>query len=106
MLFIGNHPQISAGPEDRSVFSGSRARLDCVGEGDPSPLVLWTSGDDRRPVYQERGVTIGTNGSLMFESVGSSHSGMYTCWAVNSGGASQSHAQLTVTEKKGYYYYY
>ena len=97
---------ISTGPRDQSVLSGSKVSLDCVGEGVPTPLVLWTRGHDRRPVYQEKGVTIGTNGSLIFESVASSHNGTYTCWAVSSGGASQTQAKLTVTEKKGYNFYY
>ena len=99
--FSGDAPLISAGPEDQSVFSGSKVILDCVSKGDPTPFVLWTSGVARRPVYQEKGVTVGTNGSLMFDTVGMSHNGTYTCWAVSSEGASQSQASLTVTPKKG-----
>jgi hypothetical protein len=47
-------------------------------------------------------VTVSANGSLIFDSVGSSHNGTYTCWAVSSGGASQKHAKLNVTDKKGW----
>ena len=72
-----------------------------MSEGVPAPLILWTSGDGHRPVYQERGVTVGSNGSLMFESVDSSLNGTYTCWAVSMGGASQSHVHLTVEAKRG-----
>lgn len=100
-VFSGTSPLIITGPEDQSVLSGSKVRLDCVGEGVPVPLMMWTSGHDHRPVYQERGVTVGSNGSLLFESVASSHNGTYTCWAVSSRGASQRQANLTVTDKKG-----
>ena len=95
---------ISTGPRNQSVLSGSKVSLDCVGEGVPAPFVMWTSGRESRPVYQEEGVTVSTNGSLIFESVASSHNGNYTCWAVSSGGASQRHAQLVVTDKKGYHH--
>jgi hypothetical protein len=100
-LFSETSPSISTGPRNQSVLSGSKVRLDCVGEGVPAPFMLWTSGNDSRPVYQEPGVTVSANGSLIFDSVGSSHNGTYTCWAVSSGGASQKHAKLNVTDKKG-----
>ena len=101
LIFSETSPLISTGPLDQSVLSGSKVRLDCISEGIPTPFVLWTSGHDSSPVYQEPGITVSSNGSLIFESVGSSHNGTYTCWAVSSGGASQRHAKLTVIDKEG-----
>lgn len=75
--------------------------MDCVSEGTPIPLVMWTRGDSDLPAYQDGIVSIQENGSLLFESADVSHDGVYTCWAMNSGGVTTSKARLIVDPKRG-----
>ena len=98
-LSLDDTPVISLAPQDQQVLSGSKVKMDCVSEGTPTPLVMWTRGD-KLPVYQDSGISVQDNGSLLFESADMSHDGMYTCWAVSSGGVSKSRALLSVTPKR------
>lgn len=87
-------------PQDQEATSGSMVRLDCMSEGVPDPLVVWTHSDGK-PVYQDSVVSVEKNGSLLFASADGTHEGQYTCWAVNSAGVTQKQAHLRVMARRG-----
>ncbi|XP_059475060.1 titin-like isoform X2 [Neocloeon triangulifer] len=80
---------------------GERARLEVEVAGTPDPSVTWFK--DGVPVDSIPGVTIKQQGSCHFiviEPVNTTHTGLYSVVAVNSGGQAKSSADILVVEAK------
>jgi len=83
-------------PRDVTVEEGGLAQMTCVGQGNPSPLLLWgKNGVQLRSIGR---VSISSNGTLSIRSVQQEDSGTYECRLRHPDGRTRlSTALLTVT---------
>ncbi|XP_072566029.1 neuronal cell adhesion molecule-like isoform X12 [Paramormyrops kingsleyae] len=79
------------------VIAGTRALLDCAVFGSPIPVITWfkdghvsVTAGDQHSIYE--------NGTLEIQEAHSSHSGRYTCIAVNILGSRENQVFLEVKE--------
>ncbi|XP_048864609.1 neuronal cell adhesion molecule-like isoform X13 [Brienomyrus brachyistius] len=79
------------------VIAGARALLDCAVFGSPIPVITWfkdghvsVTAGDQHSIYE--------NGTLELQAAHSSHSGRYTCIAVNVLGSRENQVFLEVKE--------
>lgn len=90
-------PTVTITPGDRiTAIVGERVNIECVGEGDPTPTVFWRSDTRRRSdilpeAYEPAPGTAG----LIFDPVGVSDSGRYTCVARNDRGTTEENVDLS-----------
>ncbi|XP_054261099.1 insulin-like growth factor-binding protein-related protein 1 [Macrosteles quadrilineatus] len=102
-------PQVTSGPENKSMFTGQPAVLDCEAKGFPVPSITWefVSGDSSVVVLpgdnplvsvQSRGgpESLMVSSWVQIQQARKSDSGTYSCVASNSEGTSRAVAQLSV----------
>ncbi|XP_071310090.1 hemicentin-2 isoform X1 [Agelaius tricolor] len=87
MVLVRVPPRISGAgdPSEHSVLEGSRVRLECRAEGQPSPHISWLK--DGRPLGLQppSHARVSPDGSaLLLEGLRAADSGAYTCVARNS----------------------
>lgn len=75
-------PSVRVGPSDTTVLSNVTLSLVCDLDGAPFPEVTWTK-DGEIFNYTERIYTRMYSGSLQFDSLQLSDSGVYQCFAAN-----------------------
>ncbi|XP_042876956.1 roundabout homolog 2-like [Penaeus japonicus] len=101
-LTVVDAPQLTQKPQDVQVVSGERAKLSCVVNGDPEPLVLWRLPDADKTALLSAGQTSGrasvdeSSHTLLLQDVTTDDSGAYHCWGISNGGGVTARAELTV----------
>uniref|UniRef100_W5LK41 Cell adhesion associated, oncogene regulated n=1 Tax=Astyanax mexicanus TaxID=7994 RepID=W5LK41_ASTMX len=84
---------VSKGPSDQSVPSGSSVRFTCASRGNPPPKITWLFNSS--PVLPSSHVQI-SDSALSISSVSAQDQGVYQCLLDNEIGSAQSAARLTV----------
>ncbi|XP_039299676.1 peroxidasin homolog, partial [Nilaparvata lugens] len=88
-------PTFVTTPENLTTKSGSLARLRCVAEGSPAPVITWFK--DGNTVTPATRFSILEGGStLEIRDLKESDSGLYTCLAQNQVGSAEANADLRV----------
>ncbi|XP_063265782.1 hemicentin-2 isoform X3 [Prinia subflava] len=80
-------PQISSrgDPSEHSVLEGSRVRLECRAEGQPTPYISWLKDGQPLGLQHPSHARVSPDGStLLLEGLRAADSGAYTCLARNS----------------------
>ena len=97
-------PSVRVGPSDTTVLSNVTLSLVCDLDGAPFPEVIWTK-DGEIFNFTERIYTRMYSGSLQFDSLELSDSGVYQCFAANMDGSVESNnATLLVLGKSLFKY--
>ncbi|XP_062361457.1 hemicentin-2 [Cinclus cinclus] len=87
MVLVRVPPQISSAghPSERSVLEGSRVRLECRAEGQPTPHISWLKDGQPLGLQPHSHARVSPDGStLLLEGLRAADSGAYTCLARNS----------------------
>ncbi|XP_063687572.1 uncharacterized protein LOC134820861 isoform X3 [Bolinopsis microptera] len=92
-------PIILTGPEDRTVFIGTKTKITCIASGDPLPQIYIL----KKGIPQQIDVTFEDDGTvkavLTMKIRDASQSGAYTCNAVNGKGSDSEVGIITVFEE-------
>ncbi|KAG1651013.1 Fasciclin-2 [Nymphon striatum] len=90
-------PTITSPPEDVVAVETKEARMQCVAEGDPKPIITWLNEDSSDLQTNTDEYTIDqSTGELIIKSARKDQEGTYTCRADNSAGQREAKAKLTV----------
>ncbi|OWK59760.1 Hemicentin-2 [Lonchura striata] len=87
MVLVRVPPQISSAgdPSEHSVLEGSRVRLECRAEGQPTPHISWLKDGQPLGLQPPSHARVSPDGSaLLLEELRAADSGAYTCLARNS----------------------
>ncbi|TRZ13268.1 hypothetical protein HGM15179_013842 [Zosterops borbonicus] len=87
MVLVRVAPQISSSgdPSEHSVLEGSRVRLECRAEGQPTPHISWLKDGQPLGLQHPSHSRVSADGStLLLEGLRAADSGAYTCLARNS----------------------
>nr|XP_026694247.1 neogenin isoform X2 [Ciona intestinalis] len=85
-------------PKNRSVIMGSRVYMDCLGEGEPNPVMTWYKDEIKLDFKSQSNIVRVGIGGLLIRNASSLHSGSYTCVATNINGRSNTTAMLVVSD--------
>ncbi|XP_071806215.1 hemicentin-2-like isoform X2 [Asterias amurensis] len=85
-------PDFDVYPTDQTIELGDSVRLDCVGTGDPLPVLQWLKED--QPLVLESNVAVLGNFSLMVNDITKANLGSYTCVATSEAGTKQISAHV------------
>ncbi|KAL7632162.1 UNVERIFIED_CONTAM: hypothetical protein RMT77_017519 [Armadillidium vulgare] len=106
-LTVYTAPVFVVRPRNVRVSSGSSAAFECLVEGSPPPLVVWSRQDDHELFLPRRDTPLGgaddspnlwvnSDGTLIINNVARNLSGWYTCAAVSASGSLVARALLEV----------
>ena len=85
-------------PEDKTVRSGTTARLDCAATGQPPPQISWQKdGGSDFPAARERRMYVEpTDDAFFIVRFSSTDQGVYSCTATNAAGTIMANVTLSV----------
>ncbi|CAB4070176.1 ROBO2 [Lepeophtheirus salmonis] len=89
-------PSFVQSPRNMTVISGNDIILECVGDGDPSPKIIWTKGE-RSDIDTNYEQTIPGQG-LKLRNIHPAQEGMYKCTATSPIGSTSASAYVRVIE--------
>ncbi|XP_053546192.1 basement membrane-specific heparan sulfate proteoglycan core protein isoform X4 [Bombina bombina] len=96
-LLVEGRPTVSVIPHGPvTVKVGDPIYLECMGMGDPRPVVSWRRTGARQNLKQQHLVPLDSNAVLQILSAKPGDSGSYTCTAHNPSGSSQAHVDVRV----------
>ncbi|XP_022099227.1 hemicentin-2-like isoform X2 [Acanthaster planci] len=85
-------PDFAIYPTDLTVQLGDSVLLDCIGTGDPTPVLQWLKDD--QPLVLEWNVAVLANLSLSLSNITKANLGTYTCLATSEAGTNRISAQV------------
>ncbi|KAM8927903.1 basement membrane-specific heparan sulfate proteoglycan core protein [Pelodytes ibericus] len=96
-LVVQGRPTVSVIPHGPiRVKVGDSISVECMGMGDPRPLVSWRRTGARQDLKQQNLVPIDSNAVLQILSARPEDSGSYTCVGQNPSGSAQVHVDVYV----------
>uniref|UniRef100_A0A2K5IZK4 Ig-like domain-containing protein n=1 Tax=Colobus angolensis palliatus TaxID=336983 RepID=A0A2K5IZK4_COLAP len=99
-LTVNVLPSFTKTPQDTTVRTTTRARLQCAATGHPEPQISWQKDGGRYfPAAHERRMQVMADDDAFFiTDVKTDDAGVYSCTAQNSAGSISANATLTVLE--------
>ncbi|XP_053308483.1 basement membrane-specific heparan sulfate proteoglycan core protein [Spea bombifrons] len=99
-LMVQGRPTVSVIPNGPiRVKVGDPITLECMGMGDPRPLVSWRRTSSRQDLKQQNLVPLDSNAILQILSARSEDSGSYTCVGQNPSGSTQVQVEVHVEDR-------
>uniref|UniRef100_A0A4W5PJT5 Leucine rich repeats and immunoglobulin like domains 1 n=1 Tax=Hucho hucho TaxID=62062 RepID=A0A4W5PJT5_9TELE len=99
-LTVNVMPMFVKTPRDRTIRTGTTAKLECAAEGHPTPEIAWQKdGGTDFPAARERRMHVMPDDDVFFiMDVKLEDMGVYSCTAKNTAGTVSANASLTVLE--------
>ncbi|XP_039364874.1 basement membrane-specific heparan sulfate proteoglycan core protein isoform X5 [Mauremys reevesii] len=96
-LMVQGYPTVSVMPKGPvTVKAGKSISLDCLGMGDPRPLVRWSRLGMRQKLEQQKLLPLESQAVLQISAAKPEDAGTYICTAQNSIGSAQVQVEVSV----------
>ncbi|XP_063292891.1 basement membrane-specific heparan sulfate proteoglycan core protein isoform X6 [Pelobates fuscus] len=100
-LLVQGRPTLSVIPSGPiRVKEGDSISVECMGIGDPRPLVSWRRTGSRQDLKQQNRLPIDSHAVLQILSAKPGDSGSYTCVGQNPSGSTQAHVEVYVDSRE------